>query len=169
MYEIEDTPYKARVMAIKARITQIEARLEYDKNQFERNKKLNDKNIVSASVFEDFKREYTTTKAMLMEEKANLLNAENDLSYTKIYSPLTGKIGFTQFDEGSLVTPASGKLTDVQAVSPIYVNFSVGENFYRRVFGGLNNLMSISRSLRKMIGKNISNAWKKRLAVIGDY
>jgi membrane fusion protein (multidrug efflux system) len=57
------------------------------------------------------------------------LTAELNLSYTTIKSPLKGLSSFARQQDGSYVTAtASGLLTYVYQLDPMWVNFSVSEN-----------------------------------------
>ena len=55
--------------------------------------------------------------------------AEINLSYTTIRSPLTGASSFARKQPGSFVAPgADSLLTYVSALDPMRVNFSISEN-----------------------------------------
>ncbi len=57
--------------------------------------------------------------------KAALTQAEVNLDYTDIRSPIDGRIGRTAFTVGNLVNPASGVLATIVSQDPIYVLFPV--------------------------------------------
>jgi membrane fusion protein (multidrug efflux system) len=60
--------------------------------------------------------------------KARVIQAELDLSYCSIYSPLTGIIGFKQVDEGNLVGRGDATLlATVSAADPLLVDFNLSE------------------------------------------
>lgn len=66
--------------------------------------------------------------------KASVTQAELNLGYTTIRSPITGIIGKVNVDRGNLVGKAEPTLlTTVSSVHPIYVDFSVGEADYLRM------------------------------------
>lgn len=66
--------------------------------------------------------------AQIKLAEANVTNAELELSYTKVTSPVSGTVGRAQKQEGSLVDPgANSLLVESQQVDPIYVNFNVSE------------------------------------------
>ena len=66
--------------------------------------------------------------------------AEINLSYTMIRSPVTGVTSFARKQPGSFVAPgADSLLTYVSALDPMRVNFSISENEllrFRRLDGG---------------------------------
>ena len=66
--------------------------------------------------------------------KARLTQAQLDLSYCSIYSPLTGIIGFKNVDEGNLVGRGEATLlATVSASDPLLVDFNVSEIEYLKL------------------------------------
>ncbi|VEC75947.1 multidrug resistance protein mdtA [Raoultella ornithinolytica] len=49
------------------------------------------------------------------------------LDYTRIDSPVSGRIGHSRFHVGSLVGPTSGMLVDIVQLDPIRVSFALDE------------------------------------------
>ena len=66
--------------------------------------------------------------------QARVAQAELDLSYCDIYSPLSGVIGFLQVDEGNLVGRGDATLlATVSASDPLLVDFSLSETEYLKL------------------------------------
>jgi RND family efflux transporter MFP subunit len=66
--------------------------------------------------------------------KASVIQAELNLGYTSIQSPIDGIIGKVMVDRGNLVGKSEPTLlATVSAVNPIYVDFSVAEADYLRL------------------------------------
>jgi membrane fusion protein (multidrug efflux system) len=66
--------------------------------------------------------------------KARLINAELDLSYCTIASPISGIIGFKQVDEGNLVGRGDATLlATVSSSDPLLVDFNLSETEYLRL------------------------------------
>ena len=139
LYELEDTTYVAAVATAKANVAQCKADLIFSEKQLARNQRLHQSHAVADSVLDDATRAVNSNKARLAAAEAALLTAENNLSYTKIYSPIDGIVDGNNFDVGNLVTPSSGVMTTVRMVSPIKVRFSIGEVPFRKEFGGMQN------------------------------
>ena len=60
--------------------------------------------------------------------KARVIQAQLDLSYCDIYSPIDGIIGFLQVDEGNLVGRSEATLLATVSLSnPVLVDFNLGE------------------------------------------
>ena len=79
---------------------------------------------------------YTIERARAEVSAANarVTQAELDLSYCDIYSPITGIIGFLQVDEGNLVGRGEATLlATVSASDPLLVDFNVSEIEYLKL------------------------------------
>ncbi len=73
-------------------------------------------------------------KAEVSASNARVTQAQLELSYCDIHSPLTGVIGFLQVDEGNLVGRGDATLlATVSASDPLLVDFSVSEIEYLKL------------------------------------
>ncbi|HET6978906.1 MAG TPA: efflux RND transporter periplasmic adaptor subunit [Pyrinomonadaceae bacterium] len=73
-------------------------------------------------------------KAEVSAANARVVQAQLDLSYCDIHSPISGIIGFLQVDEGNLVGRGDATLlATVSASDPLLVNFSVSEIEYLKL------------------------------------
>ncbi len=140
LYELEDTAYRAAVDGLKAQREACQAALLYSEKEFKRNTDLLSSSAVSVSSHDKATLEINSARANLKQLDALLTDAENTLSYTKIYAPISGRIGKSMFTVGNLITPSGGKLTDIAMIAPIYVRFSISEKIFRRDFGGLEGI-----------------------------
>ncbi|MEG0030802.1 efflux RND transporter periplasmic adaptor subunit [Acinetobacter sp.] len=68
-------------------------------------------------------------KGQIQANRAQVDAAKLQLSYTKIYSPINGRVGFQQKDAGNLIqaNDTTG-LVSITQIHPIYVQFSVAEH-----------------------------------------
>ena len=66
-------------------------------------------------------------QADVMQAQALLEQAQINLGYTEIHSPIDGRIGLANFTVGNLVDPSSGKLATIVSQDPIYVIFQASE------------------------------------------
>lgn len=79
---------------------------------------------------------YTIERASaeVLAAKARLTQAQLELSYCNIYSPITGIIGFKQVDEGNLVGRGQATLlATVSASDPLLVDFNLSEIEYLKL------------------------------------
>jgi len=137
LFRIEQATYKAaveqaRATLAKAKATEVNARL-----QLERGKELVRNNNIPQSTLDQRAADEEAAKAGVLEAQAQLDQAEINLGYTEIHSPIDGRIGLAIFTVGNLVQPSSGKLATIVSQDPIYVIFQVSQrdvlNYRRRV------------------------------------
>ena len=140
LFVIEDTTYRAKAKSAEATVMQNRAELDYARTDFARQERLYEKKAVSQAVYEESKRQLKTTEAKLAQAEANQLDADNELSYTKVYAPITGIISKATYTVGNYVTPSSSPLADIVQVSPIYVRFAISERDFLKNFGSIPSL-----------------------------
>jgi membrane fusion protein, multidrug efflux system len=127
LFRIEQATYKAAVEQARAALARAKSTEVNAKLQLERGKELvRDKNIPQATVDQRAADE-AAAQASVMEAQAQLDQAEINLGYTEIRSPIDGRIGLATFTEGHLVQPSSGKLATIVSQDPIYVIFQVSQ------------------------------------------
>jgi membrane fusion protein (multidrug efflux system) len=76
-------------------------------------------------VVDQNKADLDSAKAKVLQTQAALTQAEVNLGYTEIRSPIDGRVGRTAYTLGNLVNPASGVLATIVSQDPIYVLFPV--------------------------------------------
>ena len=154
LFEIEDTIYKAKLQAAEAGLKQVEAEYDYAVKEYERNKKLIDKKVISDAEFAIYEKNRASLEAKIAEMKATIKLCENDLSYTKIYAPITGRIGELVVSVGNEVGPTTGKLATIVQYDPIKIRFSMSEaDFYRNYKDG--KLVNHTMVVRDASGKEL--------------
>lgn len=78
--------------------------------------------------------------AAVMSGEAAVDSAQINLGYTTIYAPVTGLIGFLNYDVGNVVGgPGTQVLDTISAIDPIEVTFSLDEPTYLRLFHNRRN------------------------------
>ncbi len=92
------------------------------------------------SVVEADKAAIRTAKGILQADQAAAQTAQIQLSWTTIRSPINGKTGSLNVYEGNVVTANSNApLVSIAQVKPIYVTFTVPEQYLDQVRHGLKN------------------------------
>ncbi len=140
LFNIEDTQYKANVMNAEAQIAQTQAKLNYAKANLERYEKLVENASVSKDTVENARSSMAALEAQKKSEEAQLINARDNLNYTKITSPISGKIGRITFSRGNYITPQSGTLATVTDMDHVYVRFSMSERDLLSLFGNTDEM-----------------------------
>ena len=110
LYQIEKVQYQAEVDRTKANIAIDEAELINAQVQYDRSLDLSKQNFGTQALVDTNKAKLENAKGKLLYDKAALLQAQANLDYTDIRSPIDGRIGRIRHTIGNLVNPASGVL-----------------------------------------------------------
>jgi membrane fusion protein (multidrug efflux system) len=127
LFRIEQATYKAAVDQQRANLAKAKATEVNAKLQLERGKELVRNQNIPQSTLDQRAADEAAAQASVMEAQAMLEQAEINLGYTEIRSPIDGRIGIATFTEGNLVQPSSGKLATIVSQDPIYVIFQVSQ------------------------------------------
>lgn len=133
LYQIDDTPYRAAVVSAKANLISAEANLRATTSKEARYKELLKTNAVSGQAYDDIKADLEKAVAAIAVAKASIDVAQVNLDYTRVYAPISGRIGRSMVTEGALVTTnQEDSLTTITQLDPIYVDISQpGDNAMR--------------------------------------
>jgi len=85
-------------------------------------------NAVAKKELDDALGGFQTASAAVEAAKAKVVQAELDLGYCTITSPVTGISSYATQREGAYISYGAGPLTYVAQVDPIWIEFSVSEN-----------------------------------------
>ncbi len=129
MFQIDPKPFQAAVAAAKGEVENRQAQLWTAKANLDRVKPLAALDAISKSDLDNATGEVQAAEAALYSAKANLDKAQLDLGYTTIHAPVGGVAGEAFFREGTYLTAgATGRLSYVAQIDPIWVTFSVSQN-----------------------------------------
>ncbi|CEN55871.1 efflux RND transporter periplasmic adaptor subunit [Candidatus Methylopumilus turicensis] len=135
MFLIDPAPYQIALQQAKAAYSAQQARVEQAVREEARLRTLLATQSISQREYDNASSDKATSQANLQQALANVREAELNLSYTNVTSPLTGVSGRFQFSEGALVSPNTSLLTTVSQISPIWVRFSLSDSEIK-VLGG---------------------------------
>jgi membrane fusion protein, multidrug efflux system len=127
LFRIEQATYKAAVEQqqanlAKAKATEVNAAL-----QLRRGQELVRNSNIPQSTVDQRAADEAAAQADVMQAQALLDQAQINLGYTEIRSPIDGRIGLAIFTEGNLVQPSSGTLATIVSQDPVYVIFQASE------------------------------------------
>ena len=127
LFVIDTVPYKAALKVAETNVEVAKASTETARLTAENKRELQRRDIISEYDLQMAENSYASAKAQLAQAEAQLVNARNNDSYTRV-SPLDGVVGEIPFRVGSLVSPSSATpLTTVSDNSEMYVYFSMTE------------------------------------------
>ncbi len=125
LFTIEQQEYINAVQKAQASLKSAEAQAQKAKVDFARAKELVEKDFISKATYDDRLAQRDVSIANVQSARAALSDAKRNLSYTKITSPVDGKIGAIIITEGNYVTAQSGALAKITSINPIYVLYSL--------------------------------------------
>jgi len=138
LFLIDPEPYKIALSQAKAQLDQSIARAEQAKREKKRLESLIDSQSISQRDFDNATSDEAFSIAAVSQARANLKQAELNLSYTNVTAPVDGISGRFQFSEGALVSANTSLLTTLVQINPIWVRFSFSDNELKALGGVLN-------------------------------
>ena len=128
LFIIDPVQYEEAVNVARAAVSVAEAGVATAQLTADNKRELARKNIISSYDYQMAENALASQKAALAQAEAQLVNAEKNLSYTSVVSPVDGVMGSIPFRVGALVSPTSATpLTTVSDISEMYVYFSMTE------------------------------------------
>jgi membrane fusion protein (multidrug efflux system) len=127
LFKIEPDTYQAAVDQKTAQRDAARATLANADVQFTRAAELLRTNTGTKVTYDQRQAEQLQAKAALEEAEAALRDAQINLSYTEIRTPIAGRVGRAAASPGNLVSPDSGVLATVVTENPMRVLFSVSQ------------------------------------------
>ena len=123
LYEIDPAPYQAAFDSARGALARAEANVTTARLKEERYKQLLIAKAISKQDYDDAVANAGAFDADVISGKAALQTAQINLGYTKVTSPVAGRIGISQVTEGAYVqTSAANLLATVQQLDPVYVD-----------------------------------------------
>jgi multidrug efflux system membrane fusion protein len=129
LFTIDPRPSQAALDVARAALARDTAQLENAKIQFARDQKLFNDKIESQDVFDTSKANVDALAGTVQSDQAAIANAELNLEFTAIRSPIDGKTGSLQFHTGNVVKAPDDTLLTINQIHPIYVMFAVPEQY----------------------------------------
>lgn len=127
LFQIETAQYQNDIDRIKAEIEGAKGTLTEAQQNLARANKLIKRGNISEAKRDEYQATATNAAADIKKLGADLSQAELNLSYTTISTPIPGRIGKTEITVGNLVTSSSDFLAQVYRFDPIYVSIAVSE------------------------------------------
>ncbi|PWB15753.1 MULTISPECIES: AdeA/AdeI family multidrug efflux RND transporter periplasmic adaptor subunit [Acinetobacter] len=125
LYELDSRTNRATLDNAKAALLQQEANLSSLKTKLNRYQQLVSSNAVSKQEYDDLVGQVRVADAQVAAARAQVKNAEVDLGYSTIRSPISGQTNRSTVTAGALVTANQvDPLVTIQRLDPIYVDIN---------------------------------------------
>ncbi len=140
LFTIDPRPYEAVVQRMEALVESARSRSELTAKELENVSKLQTNGAISAEDYDRRAKAAAEAASSLRAAEAELREAQLDLEFTKIRSPVTGRASDARVTKGNLVTDGiddSNLLTTVVSLDPIYCHIEVDERSvlkYRQLY-----------------------------------
>ncbi len=123
LYQIDPAIYEADLASAKASLARAEANVAPTRLTMQRYRDLVNISAVSRQEYDSAEAAYKQAVAEVGVNKAAVANARIRLDYTRVTSPISGRIGSSKVTPGALVTENQAQaLATVQQLDPMYVD-----------------------------------------------
>ena len=129
LFELDPRQYVADVDQAKAQLGFAEANLARFDADVARDTPLAAQNAIPQKQLDTDLANQAATRSEVQAKKANLANAQLNLAWTKIHSPINGIAGVANSQIGDLVG-TSTKMATVSQVDPIWAYFNISESLF---------------------------------------
>jgi membrane fusion protein, multidrug efflux system len=137
--EIDSRPYEATLAQAKGQLARDEALLKGAQVDLVRYQDLAAKNAIPRQTLDTQVALVAQDQGTVEADRGTVRSAEVNLQYCRILSPLDGRVGLRQVDQGNYVTPGdTNGLVVITQLQPISVLFTVPED----------NLQAIAKRLQ---------------------
>lgn len=130
LFFIDNRSFKAQVKRNEAAYKSALSRYELAKSEFSRAQNLSAKNAISTEVLDTRSTALQQAEANVDSVKASLELARLQLSYTRVESPITGRVSRALFTEGNFVAEGQTILTSIVSTDSVYAYFDADEQTY---------------------------------------
>lgn len=132
LFLMDQKPFKVQLDQAQAALARQEAAHKTACQNLDRIKPLTEQNALSQKDLDEATGQFQTTAASVEQAKGQVEQAKLNLSYTVITSPVNGITSAALQQDGTYINQQNSQLTTVEALSPMWVNFSLSENELQR-------------------------------------
>ncbi|HTO43039.1 MAG TPA: efflux RND transporter periplasmic adaptor subunit [Burkholderiales bacterium] len=137
LFLMDKKPFEAQLDQAKAALQQQKAAMDNALANLKRTKPLVDQDALAQKDLDDATGQYQQSAAAVEQAKQQVIQAQLNLSYCTITSPVDGAASFAQQADGTYISTSNSLLTTVSVLSPMWVNFSISENQFQNFQDGL--------------------------------
>lgn len=130
LYELDDAEPRAALTLAQAELQSARATLRQAEQLLSRYQRLQSNNSISRNDVDNARMQRDVASAGVSQASARVDARTITLGYTRIYAPVSGRVGQSQFHVGNLVNPASGALVEIVQLDPVRVAFALDEQLF---------------------------------------
>jgi RND family efflux transporter MFP subunit len=127
LFQIDPRPYRDAFDQSVGQLKQAEANQQLQDATFERQQHLRDTGVIAREDFDTALSNKNQASAQVVSAQAAVNAAQLNLEFTRVTSPIDGRVSRQLVNIGNLVQADSTQLTTIVSVDPIYAYFSMDE------------------------------------------
>jgi membrane fusion protein (multidrug efflux system) len=134
LYEIDPAPYQAALDSALGTLARAEANVATARAKEQRYQQLINARAISKQDYDDAVANQRSYEADVLSGRAAVQTARINLGYTKVTSPVAGRIGLAQVTEGAYVQESQATLlATVQELDKVYVDVTQASSEFLRL------------------------------------
>lgn len=146
LYRIDPAPLEATLHAREAALAKARADAANAAATAKRFRELAGKQLISTQDLDNALASERSTAAAVRQAQADVESAQLDLGYATVTAPIAGRAGRSLVTEGALVGQGEAtRLTTIEQIDPLYVNFSLSVAELRELQGGVSAPQAAAR------------------------
>ena len=127
LYQIDPRPYQDAYDQAVGQLKQAQANQQLQDVTFVRQQRLQETHVIAKEDYDTALSNKSQAEAQVISTQAAVNAAKLNLEFTRVTSPIDGRVGRQLVNIGNLVQADSTQLTTVVSVDPIYAYFSMDE------------------------------------------
>lgn len=130
LFEIEPQEYAYAANKAKADLDNAKSQHLYYEKQLARYKELVAQDYIARSDYDNILSQRDAYKAQVASAENAYRDAQRNLGYTKVKSPVDGRVGLISVTQGNYVSMNSGPLTTINSSEPMYITFPLDSKVF---------------------------------------
>ena len=127
LFQIDPRPYQHAYEQAVGQLQQAKANRQLQQTTFTRQQRLRDTGVIAKEDYDTALSNKNQAEAQVVSAQAAVDSAALNLEFTRVTSPIDGRVSRHLVDIGNLVQADTTELTTVVSVDPIYAYFHVDE------------------------------------------
>jgi membrane fusion protein, multidrug efflux system len=133
LFVIDPRPFQASLEQAQGQLKSDQAQLELNRRNLQRAEQTGQGRFVSAQEVDTDRAQVQIYEGAIIRDQAAIDQANLNLEYCYVRSPIDGRTGRRLVDAGNFVATGGAILVNIQRQDPLYVDFTISENELARV------------------------------------
>lgn len=164
LFEIEPQEYTYAAGLAKGNLDNAKAQQEYYNKQLARYKELVENDFVARADYDNVLAQRDAHRAQVQSMENAYRDAQRNLGYTQVKSPVDGRVGIIDVTVGNYVSMNSGPLTTINSSDPMYITFPLESKDYAEL-----NRIDGSPNVKRDVEFTFSSGQKYEFKGVQDF